>query len=129
MVLSRRVLLTGLFALVASSALAHTGRHRHPHRPGRRWVRRRRIRRRVRWRTVRGRRLLVVPLTLHIGTELLMDNDIVVVVREVHEHKIVVEHADGHTEEIEVEREDTEENTKDLEGSEYEVEVEEKAGD
>ena len=78
---------------------------------------------------MRGRRLLVVPLKLRIGTELLMDNDKVVVVREVHEHKIIVEHADGNMEEIEVEREDTEENTQDLEGSEYEVEVEEKGAD
>lgn len=44
-------------------------------------------------------------------------------VKKVHEHKILVEHIDGSTQEIEIMKEDTEENTKNQEGSKYEVEV------
>lgn len=127
--LSRRFFLVGLFGLLASPALAGAGpprpvRVRRRVRRRRRRIRRRRIRRRVRWGLVRGRRLLVVPVGLAVGWELLVD-DKVVLVKEVHEHKIVVEHSDGSTQEIDVAREDTEENSEDLEGSEYEVEVEE----
>lgn len=123
---SRRVVVTGLLALVALPALAHPGRHRHPHGRGprvrpRRRIRRRRVRRRVVWRTVRGRRVLVVPTALAIGWELVVD-DRVVVVTEVHEHRVVVEHADGSKESIDVVKEDSGENAEDLEGSEYEVE-------
>ncbi len=131
MAISRRVLLTGLLLLVAPPALANPGRHVHPHGPKRRRrrrvrrrVRRHRIRRRARWRMLRGRRVLVVPVGLAVGWELSLD-DRIVVVREVHEHKIVVEHADGTAESIDVAKEDTAENTNELEGSEYEVEIEE----
>ncbi len=72
--------------------------------------------------------MLVVPVGLAIGWELALD-DRVVVVREIHEHKIVVERADGTTESIEVVKEDTADNTKELEGSEYEVEIEEEVVD
>ena len=41
---------------------------------------------------------------------------------EVHDHTIVVEHADGKIMEIEVVKEDTTENTEEREGSNYEVE-------
>lgn len=68
--------------------------------------------------------MLVVPLAVAVGWELFID-DKVVVVKEVHEHKVIVEHSDGRAEEIEVAKEDTEENAKDLEGSEYEEEIEE----
>lgn len=68
--------------------------------------------------------MLVVPAMLAVGWELFVD-DQVVVVKEVHEHTVVVEYSDGRKESIEVVREDTEENAKELEGSEYEVEVEE----
>jgi bifunctional DNA-binding transcriptional regulator/antitoxin component of YhaV-PrlF toxin-antitoxin module len=63
----------------------------------------------------------VVPTALAIGWELVVD-DRVVVVTEVHEHRVVVEHADGSKESIDVVKEDSGENAEDLEGSEYEVE-------
>ncbi len=131
MAFSRRVFLAGLLTLLtllAPAALAHPGKHRHRHGPKRprirrRRVRRRRTRRRVRWRVVRGRRRLIVPAAVAVGWEI-VEGDKVMVVREVHEHRIVVEHSDGTIQEIEVEKDDTPENTEDLEGSEYEVEVE-----
>ncbi len=76
------------------------------------------------WRPYRGRRRLVVPLAVAVGWEFMVD-DRVVIVRDVHEHTIVVQHTDGKTEEIEVVKEDTEENTEDFEGSEYEEEPDE----
>jgi hypothetical protein len=122
--LSRRELLAALVALCAGPALAHPGPHRHPHRRRvRRRIRRRRIRRRVAWRMFGPRRLLIVPLAVAVGWELMID-DRVVVVHEVHEHHVVVKHADGKIEKIETHREDDAENTKELEGSEYEVEEE-----
>lgn len=72
---------------------------------------------------VRGRRRLIVPLGLAVGWELMVDNR-VVVVREVHEHHVVVSYQDGSTEAVDIAREDTDENSQDLTGSEYEVEVE-----
>ena len=65
----------------------------------------------------------MVPLAVAVGWELML-TDRVVVVKEVHEHTIVVENADGTRETIEVAKEDTDDNAIDLEGSEYEVEVE-----
>lgn len=125
--LSRRELLIALLSLTAAPALAHPGLHRHPHRRRgrriRRRVRRRRIRRRVIWRTVGPRRLLVVPLAIAVGWELAVDER-VVVVREVHVDHVIVTNADGKTEKIDVAKEDTAENAKELEGSEYEVEEE-----
>ena len=56
---------------------------------------RRRIRRHILWRTVAGRRLLVVPLAVAVGEELAIDNRVVVV------------------------KEDTPENTRTEEGTEY----------
>jgi hypothetical protein len=125
--LSRRELLAALVAVSAGPALAHPGPHVHPHRRRvrrvRRRVRRRRIRRRVAWRMFGPRRLLVVPVGVAVGWELLVD-DRVVVVHEVHEHHVVVKHADGTTAKLDVHKEDTDENRQELEGSEYEVEDE-----
>lgn len=87
-------------------------------------VRRRRIRRRVIWRTAGGRRVLVVPVGVAVGWELMVD-DRVVVVHEVRTDVIVVKDASGKTEEIAVAKEDTDDNKAELEGSEYEVEEEE----
>ncbi len=70
-----------------------------------------------------GRR---TPLTSRpVGGWKLLKDDKIVVVKEVHKHTIVVEHTDGKTEEIEITKDDTKENSQDLEGSNYEVEVEE----
>lgn len=124
--MTRRLFLTGLLVFLASpTALVFPGPERRKRRRRRRrrfW--RRRTRRRVLWRVIGGRRLLVVPLGIAVGWELMKD-DQVVVVKEVHTHKIVVAHEDGQTEEIEIAKEDTQENAKNLEGSKYEVEVDE----
>lgn len=102
-------------------------RNRRIHR--RRRQRRRRIHRRVAWRAVRGRQVVVVPVGVVVGWELSM-TDRVVVVEEVktvpieggsQEYLIVVA-PDGTREEIPVIREDTEENSQALEGSELPVE-------
>ena len=132
--MQRREFLAAVVALAAAPALAHPGFHRHPHRRRvrrvRRRVRRRRIRRRVLWRTIGVRRVLVVPLAVAIGWELLVD-DRVVIVHEVHADHVIVKDADGQTQKLEVVKEDDAENAKELEGSEYEVEeeVEEEAND
>jgi hypothetical protein len=98
----------------------------------RRWQRRRvrrrvrrRHRRRVAARLVAGRRVWVVPVGLAVGWELAHDGR-VVVVRETRIVErdgdkveiVVVADPDGKTEEIEIVREDTEENSVELEGSE-----------
>ncbi len=125
--MQRREFLAAVVALAAAPALAHPGLHRHPHRRRvrrvRRRIRRRRIRRRVLWRTIGVRRVLVVPLAVAIGWELLVD-DRVVVVHEVHADHVVVKDADGKALKIDVVKEDDAENAKELEGSEYEVEEE-----
>ena len=131
----RRTLLHILLACVlAPSALAN-GPHRHHHGHHRRVrVRRRvwrwRVRRHVGWRVIGRRSLLVVPVALAVGWELFVDKK-VVVVKEVHEHKVVVAHVDGQTQTIEIVKQDTDENSKNHEGSKYETveEVEENVGD
>lgn len=128
----RRLLSFFVASLLAPSVLAHNGphhhHHRHPHRVRvRRRVWRRRIRRHVAWHVIGARRLLVVPLAVAVGWELFVDNK-VVVVKEVHRHKVVVEHVDGKTETIEVVKQDTPENTKSHEGSKYETEEEVEEG-
>lgn len=126
---TRRSMLQGLVALAAglTSLDALAGPRRRARRRVRRRVRRRtrrRIRRHVFWRTVGGRRALVVPVAAAVGWELALGPDIVVV----HEVKkiqvegttrevMVVVHKDGKKEEVEITREDTEENKKELEGS------------
>jgi hypothetical protein len=123
----RRGLLLGLIALLVSPAFGHPGPHLHPHRRRvrrvRRRVMRRRIRRRVLWRAFGPRRLLVVPLAIAVGWELMVD-DRVVVVHEVHVDHIIVKDADGKTEKVETVKEDNADNAKELEGSQYEVEEE-----
>ncbi len=86
---------------------------------------RRRIRRHVAFRVVAGRRIWVAPVALAIGWELALDDNRVVVVKEtkfversgMRVEVVVVQGADGKTEELEIVRENTAENTKDLQGS------------
>ena len=59
---------------------------------------------------VGGRRLLIVPLAIAVGWKFLKD-DKVVVVKEVHKHTIVVEHTNGKTEEIQIVKGVTKENS------------------
>lgn len=85
---------------------------------------RRRIRRRVTFRIVRGRRVWVAPVALAVGWELALDNNRVVVVKEIkyverngtNVEVAVVQNDDGKTEEIEIVRENTAENSEDLQG-------------
>lgn len=86
---------------------------------------RRRIRRRVVFRTVAGRRIWVAPVALAVGWELALADNRVVVVKETkfversgaRVEVAVVQGSDGKTEEIEITREDTADNAKDLQGS------------
>lgn len=140
-------------AAVAFAADAQAGprRRRKVRRRIRRRVRRRirrRIRRHAAWRVIGTRRALVVPVAAVVGWELALAGAVVTV----HEFKkvtienqprdvMVVIHADGKKEEVEIHREDTDENRKELEGTtmaaavpgvpsrevETEVEVEEDA--
>ena len=85
---------------------------------------RRRFRRRVAIRMWRGHPLWVVPVGLAVGWELVHENRVVVVKEtkfiEVDGAKTevaIVEGSDGKTEQVMVAREDTPENSKNLEGS------------
>ena len=86
---------------------------------------RRRIRRRVVTRVVLGRRVWVAPVALVVGWELALAPSRVVVVREVRfveragtrVEVVVVQGSDGKTEELEIVREDTADNGKNIEGS------------
>lgn len=86
---------------------------------------RRRIRRRVFFRSIHGRRFLVVPVAIAAGWELQIDKE-VVVVKEVRVIKkdgltsetIVTTHPDGTEKEYPVVREDNQDNSVELEGSE-----------
>ncbi len=85
---------------------------------------RRRIRRRATFRIVAGRRIWMAPVALAVGWELVLDNNRVVVVKETKFVErsgtkveiAVVQGADGKIEEIEIVRENTAENSKDLQG-------------
>ncbi len=94
--------------------------------------RRRRVRRRIRrrhrrlvvHRIVSGRRVWIVPVALAVGWELVHDDRVVVVTQtkvvEKEGAKIevaIVSGSDGKLDEIEIVREDTGENRKELEGS------------
>ena len=122
--------LAGLFvgACVLGFANTATAQRRPAVRRARRRVRRRvrrRIRRHVAFRVVAGRRIWVAPVALAIGWELALDDNRVVVVKEtkfversgVRVEVVVVQGADGKTEELEIVRENTAENTKGLQGS------------
>lgn len=86
---------------------------------------RRRIRRHVAFRVVAGRRIWVAPLALAIGWEMALDDNRVVVVKEtrfiersgMRVEVVLVQGADGKTEELEIVRENTADNAKDLQGS------------
>lgn len=85
---------------------------------------RRRFRRRVATRIVFGRRFWVVPVALAVGWELVHENRVVVVretrIVERDGNRVevaVVADSSGKTEEIEIVREDTRENSQELEGS------------
>jgi hypothetical protein len=115
----------GIFDLGATVVAGGQGRAvRRARRRVRRRVRRR-IRRRVTFRTVAGRRVWVAPVALAVGWELALENNRVVVVREIRSVErsgtrvevAVVQGANGKTEELEIVREDTAENKQDLQGS------------
>jgi hypothetical protein len=85
---------------------------------------RRRFRRRAVTRVVFGRRFWIVPVGLAIGWELVHDNRVVVVketrIVERDGNRVevaVVADSSGSTEEVEIIREDTAENSEELEGS------------
>jgi len=114
----------GVSLLPAGAAEAGLFRRRRRHR---RRVRRR-IRRRVKYRMVHGRRVLVVPVAVAAGWELALDDRVVVVkeVRVVETDGVKTETilvtdvgapADAEPEEIAILREDTKENTQEMEGS------------
>jgi len=109
-------LLASTLGLAAGDALAGPRRRRRVRRRVRRRIRRR-WRRRVVWRTLGARRALVVPVALAVGWELAVDNRVVVV----HEMKpdviIVVDSKTTAIEDIPIVKEDTAENSKDLEGT------------
>lgn len=118
-------LLVGVLALGVETAEAQ---RRPAVRRARRRVRRRvrrRIRRHVIFRMVAGRRLWVAPLALAIGWEMVLEANRVVVVTDTRfversgarVEVVVVHGADGKSEELEIVREDTEDNRKDLDGS------------
>jgi len=77
------------------------------------------------FRTVAGRRIWVAPVALAVGWELALADNRVVVVKETkfversgaRVEVAVVQGSDGKTEEIEITREDTADNAKDLQGS------------
>jgi len=126
---SRRVFTTTLLSLLAWPVLADKGFHRHPHREKRRLrrarieqstVTHRRIRRAVSWGEIRGRRVLIVPKALLPGWELLMEDELLLV-NYVHASRIIVEDKNGSTRSIDVLKKNTDENTEELEGSQYEV--------
>lgn len=122
--------LAGLFAgavAVGSAGLAtaqRPGAVRRARRRVRRRVRRR-IRRHVTFRMFAGRRVWVAPVALAVGWELALETNRVVVVKETRfversgarVEVVVVQGADGKTEELEIVREDNADNGKHLEGS------------
>ncbi len=137
MKLDRRQALLGILAAAFGAAVGLDEAEAGPRRPAkkarkrrrRRRRVRRRIRRRVRWRTIGKRRRLVVPVALAVGWELFYDDRVVVV----HEVKtvekeaekvevVVIVNSDGSKEEVEIQREDTEENGSELEGTELAAE-------
>ena len=86
---------------------------------------RRHIRRRIATRVILGRRVWVAPVALAVGWELALAPDRIVVVKETRfveragarVEVVVVQGSDGKTEELDIVREDTPENTKAVPGS------------
>ncbi len=128
--MNRRDLLSAIAGTlsVVVGGLADLAAQRRPARRARRRVRRRvrrRIRRHITVRTIAGRRVWVAPVALAVGWELVLGRNRVVTVREVkfverggaRVEIAVVEGSDGKREELEIVREDTAENGKDLQGS------------
>ena len=130
---SRRSALSSIAGLLVSTCVlgfadTATAQRRPAVRRARRRVRRRvrrRIRRHVAFRVVAGRRIWVAPVALAIGWELALDDNRVVVVTETkfversgaRVEVVLARGADGKTEELEIVRENTAENVKDLQGS------------
>lgn len=113
----------GFAALAAGLGIAEAGPRAIHRRRVRRRIRRR-FRRRVAIRMVRGRPFWVVPVGLAAGWELVHENRVVVVKEtkfiEVDGAKTevaIVEGSDGKTEQVMLAREDTPENSKNMEGS------------
>jgi hypothetical protein len=118
------VLLGGALTLTTQDALADRPRRVRRRRIRRRIRVRRRIRRRVVTRTVFGRPFWVVPVGLAVGWELVHAGRVVVVkeikVVEKEGHKIevaTVQDESGKVDHVEITREDTADNAKNLEGS------------
>jgi hypothetical protein len=127
----RRTFLLGLLGGAATLLLGEGADARRPPFRGRRRVRRRvrrrmrRMRRRGRWAMRGGRRLLLVPVGLAVGWELMVENR-VALVQSVSGGQVVVRYTDGGaTETVAVAMENTPDNSEVLPGSEYEAEVEE----
>lgn len=131
----RRTFLLGLLGGAAALLFGGDADAKHPpfRGPGgprgraRRRVRRkmRRMRRRVRWAMRAGRRALIVPVGLAVGWELMVENRLALV-QSMSGGQVVVRYVDGGSvETVPVMMENTPENSAAMEGSEYEVEVEE----
>ena len=118
----RSILLTlGAVALLGPAA-ALAGPRRRIRRRVRRRVRR--VRRRVIWRTLGGRRLLVVPVAAAVGWELAIDNR-VALIQSVTPQAVTVQYLDDNsTATVPAVIENTPENSQDLPGTEVEQEVE-----
>jgi bifunctional DNA-binding transcriptional regulator/antitoxin component of YhaV-PrlF toxin-antitoxin module len=108
--------LAGIFAVGADVLARPRRRRRKLSRTTKARRARRRVRRRVSWRVVSGRRRLIVPVAVAVGWELQSGPD-VLLVKEVHEHHVIVEKEDGTTEKVDIIKEDTPENLENIEGS------------
>lgn len=123
---TRRALIAGLLAGLAAATI-DTAEAAPPARRGRRRTRRRvrrrvrrRHRRRVRRRVVAGRTLLVVPVAAAVGWELMVDNSVYVVTRVYvvdGQEMVDLQASNGIVKSEPVVREDTADNTVEMEGS------------
>ncbi len=125
--MQRRSFLAVMLAALGGATLIDAGSEAHADIRRRRRIRRR-IRRRMRRRVVRrmvlGRPLWVVPVGLAVGWELVHDGRVVVVKETKYIERdgakvevAVVQDSDGNTEQVEVLREDTAGNRKNIQGS------------
>ena len=125
--MQRRSFLAVMLAALDGATLIDAGNEANATIRRRRRVRRRirrRMRRRAVTRMVLGRPLWVVPIGLTVGWELMHDNRVVVVKETKYIERdgakvevAVVQSSDGNTEQVEVLREDTAGNRKNLQGS------------